>query len=331
MHGRFLQFDLLRFVAALIVFIGHLSLYIPLNFNLEIINILLLPTTMGALAVDFFFVLSGYVLFLSLLKYDGRPQVNWIFNRLFRLLPIYWFGLFLGIFVHVVYVVRGDGIVDILNVLASFLGIQVLWSDYALSYNSPLWTLSVELIVTPIIFLSYLYRRWIKVQLLISISIGMVFLDNPILSSIPFFILGSTLAFEVKSKVKFHSSSSIWRTWPLQLLIFAALFNFVEKQKLVLYFSELIVFAMIFILFGEIRLRKFEILVASSLGKRSYVIYAVHAPIISFVGSWLKPNSISVNIQFIFIVVISTIVATEIAYRAIEVPVLKHLSKKRQR
>jgi peptidoglycan/LPS O-acetylase OafA/YrhL len=82
--------DGLRGVAAIVVLIFHISESFTLDPYLKFAN-------HGYLAVDFFFVLSGFVIGYA---YDGRWQKmsfgNFFKRRLIRLHPMVVFGMVLG-------------------------------------------------------------------------------------------------------------------------------------------------------------------------------------------------------------------------------------------
>jgi peptidoglycan/LPS O-acetylase OafA/YrhL len=86
--GRFTLLDALRGIAALVVVQFHLH---------ELFGRLIFPH--GYLAVDFFFMLSGFVLRFA---YQQRLDTGWSLSRflrvrLIRLYPLYLLGLLLGL------------------------------------------------------------------------------------------------------------------------------------------------------------------------------------------------------------------------------------------
>lgn len=75
---RLREFDGIRGIAALAVVLCHLSeLSIPFSFGI------------GRYGVDVFFILSGFVIFLSLDRQDSL--INFYKTRFVRLFPIFWF------------------------------------------------------------------------------------------------------------------------------------------------------------------------------------------------------------------------------------------------
>lgn len=126
----------LRWFAALGVYIYHFGSpgWFPTSLkNLEV---------NGFFGVQFFFVLSGYVLTTRYFENQIRLK-TYAFARFARIGPMYFCGLFLGF----LYYLRG---IEPLNYKLAFvhlLGLQA-WSssmDNAVSFNGPAWTISVEL------------------------------------------------------------------------------------------------------------------------------------------------------------------------------------------
>lgn len=126
----------LRWFAALGVYIYHFGS--PSWFPVSLKNL----QVNGFFGVQFFFVLSGYVLTTRYFESPIRLY-SYAIARLARIGPMYFCGLALG----VLYYLRG---IDPLNYNLAFvhlLGLQA-WSssmDNAVSFNGPAWTISVEL------------------------------------------------------------------------------------------------------------------------------------------------------------------------------------------
>jgi len=88
--------------------------------------------------VTFFFVLSGFVMYISYSgKIDFLYHEYWV-NRLARIFPIYFIALLL------VLAIRKFAGIDILSLLLNLSLLHAWFSNYSLSYNVPSWSLSVE-------------------------------------------------------------------------------------------------------------------------------------------------------------------------------------------
>lgn len=85
-NNRFLEIDSIRGIAALIIMVHHYSKYIysatgETNTYLSIIEY-------GKYTVEFFFVISGLLIFMTL--ENTKNTKDFIFNRFTRLYPAYW-------------------------------------------------------------------------------------------------------------------------------------------------------------------------------------------------------------------------------------------------
>lgn len=109
----------------------------------------------GQGAVTFFFVLSGYVLFLSLERADNRARdgIAFAVRRFFRIYPA---AAGTVLFMTLVYFTTGLGLdppsFDLAPVVRNLLLLSV-------SIDGVMWTLQVEFLAVPLIFLVYLMGR----------------------------------------------------------------------------------------------------------------------------------------------------------------------------
>ena len=127
-----------RAVAALMVFIHH--------FGGNVFPFNLCPSVFhsGNVAVSYFFVLSGFVLFISYGD-KGIGYREYMKRRIGRIVPIYLFALVLSIgvafcFYH--YTMSG---LTIKQIVFSALFLQAFIPGYPLCLNGPGWTISVEM------------------------------------------------------------------------------------------------------------------------------------------------------------------------------------------
>lgn len=145
---RFVQLDALRFFFALIVVMVH-----TIGFKLTLIH--------GGYAVDFFFILSGFVLSHALLRRPasagGFGWAGFAWARFARLYPLHLATL-LFLFVMVGGLNGAGGGKDTLAFVLNLLllqGLGVIGSD---AWNFPSWSVSVEFLVN--VLLLYPVVRW---------------------------------------------------------------------------------------------------------------------------------------------------------------------------
>jgi peptidoglycan/LPS O-acetylase OafA/YrhL len=318
-HNRFRSLDGLRGVAALIVVFHHSLLVLPAAANLSAIP----PTgsalwwleftplkvlTAGNEAVLIFFVLSGFVLVLPVVRSSSYDWVAYYFRRTIRLyLPVVASIVLaaIAIYVHPQKSGNGSSWVDAYSVRSPNWGLFLQSLDIfepANAVNNPLWTLRWEMIFSlalPLfVFGAVLVRkRWVWV---LGGAIVLVFLgtlrDVSFLLYLPVFFCGAVLAvnadrlLEWSSRIRGRPGVSIaWLAlllggitlliahWLLQPFLLHAVV--LDEFLLALSFVGATVIVAVAFLY-----RPFESLLtiapARWLGRVSFSLYLVHVPII---------------------------------------------------
>lgn len=147
-QARFEALDSLRGIAAVMVVLFHAQIVSNLH-DLEIVR-------SGELLVDFFFVLSGFVIahaYLCRIS-DGRSFGEFLFLRFGRLYPLHLFVL--GLFV--VFELAKSMMPGLVNandpaftgtneprfLLTNLVLLQDLWPSWTLTWNTPSWSISAE-------------------------------------------------------------------------------------------------------------------------------------------------------------------------------------------
>lgn len=328
---RFLLLDGMRGLAALGIMVFHLWLTNQryfLGFNLF---------------VDFFFVLSGFVLSPALMVSTFK---KFIFTRILRLYPMLIPVFILSIVVHNVpfisqHVMEASPHRSAVQYLGAFLLLQIFWGAL-IPVNTPLWSLSAEWFVN--LFAAILKS---KNKTYVIISIGFLFeligiylnhrfdLGWGVISYliaigrvIVGFYLGITLRI-ILSKQEYKSS--------IKRLIFML---FIFGLNFYLFaFSDYFVISAAPICFFLLRegasvkesyLPKRFLRLCSYLGRISYGIYVWHIPISSLNIPYflLKHSSIALegSLKIIFIASITLILVvlvTEASIRFVEIPLRK--------
>ncbi|WP_051313415.1 acyltransferase family protein [Sporocytophaga myxococcoides] len=153
MSGKRLQeFDALRGIACMLVVLFHYAKYQYLDYGLG------WKFRYGVTGVDLFFMISGFVIYMTLLK--TQTIRDFIYLRVTRLFPTYWLAVtitFLFCIITVSYPERTSILNYLLNMtmVPSWLSAPFLDNSY--------WTLLVELIFYAIIAFFYFYFKTIKV------------------------------------------------------------------------------------------------------------------------------------------------------------------------
>ncbi len=151
--GRLRGFDALRGIAALLVFIFH---FYGLNAmsGVDFGGLDLTPFfDAGFVGLNIFFVLSGFLIFMSIYKHGVNKE--YFLRRILRIAPIYYFSLL----VVVVFMMP----VGWWDVVSHVLFVQSFSADTYYGINPVLWSLSVEMIFylfLPLFFLVSGKKGW---------------------------------------------------------------------------------------------------------------------------------------------------------------------------
>lgn len=308
---RFATLDLFRFFAALVVFLGHLVFFTEYGDRIKD-EFWLQPIRTGKFAVDFFFALSGFVLS------SKKPTSKWVASRIIRLYPVYFVGICLGVFVNLSS--SGSLNTDGLGAVLGLFGLQAFTSEYQLVLNAPLWSLSVEMIVTPLFVVIYLLKKTRMYSFLgfvASVAISTSFENSILLKSLPFFIFGSILA-------DFKRPTPSKKNFYL-LILLVLLYLFVGATRfshLTASFTDLmlkfVVLGLLFYCLLGVQFDTFSSTVSSEAGKRSYALYAVHGPLIGISLGFWHPTEFLPFLGYGVTSIILTAVVSEVVYRLVD-------------
>lgn len=233
---RLHSLDALRGICAVIVVLHHLALVSP--GMIEWIDRLLLPMPLvaGQSAVSIFFVLSGFVLFLTFTEKDNGQVAPFIVKRLGRLYPpvVASVGLSLVLLIFV----QPTPVAELSPWFARFwagpvdpgqIARHVLLADGTLRYNPPLWSLAVELrfsLLFPL--LAIVLLKWRRAGLIACVVAGIVLrviaarmpagmVFNPIftLQYLPAFAIGAAMVLDRDKLAAFVARLNGQTRWSL--------------------------------------------------------------------------------------------------------------------
>ena len=131
-HSRFLELDALRGLAALMVVLFHFTI----NSNGAILG---WEFSYGVTGVDIFFMISGFVIFLTISKVKKWP--DFVVSRFARLYPAFWCCMFLTTIVMVIFepeMLSFKRVLANLTMFPIYFGVENIDQSY--------WTLLVELV-----------------------------------------------------------------------------------------------------------------------------------------------------------------------------------------
>ncbi|MDB5673237.1 MAG: acyltransferase 3 [Sphingomonas bacterium] len=321
--GHFTDLDGMRGVLACMIMLFHLGL------NGMIVRIThgLLPGGLWTLSVDFFFILSGFVLYRSLER--ARPGLKAYFiKRVLRLAPMLWIGtlamlaLSHGAF-SAVQIGKNLAMLQPLNGILhpSRLGL------HALSIDPPAWSVPFELFL-PALALPLLPRLArmtrtpvlvLSVVLALGVALCAVWLARGFDMQIARAACGLGLGF------------ALGRLWAIEqpmasrpmlvLALFAGTIAIMALSLRLPWLAALFpVFAIGCIMLGAQTQTLLSAAPFQAIGRWSYSIYLLHFPILTLVG--LTFGSAAGSIALKAVVVLVTVALSALTYRYVERPLM---------
>ena len=316
---RYASLDLARFIAALIVFAGHMVFLPKEIYWTSNALVLLSPISTGAIAVLFFFALSGFVLSFQNSKLN---YVDWTKRRLIRLYPVYLISWLSGLSLVIAH---DTNLLSIQALVLGVLGLQSFSQESSMVVNAPLWSLSVEIIFA--FFLYFLIKlRDRPIYLVLIIVIDLVILkelfSSIIVDALPYFAIGILLRNEkiLRIKVRRIFVNSILLSATVYYLLIGA--GQIKIWPNTLIGDVCLILGMFLFLF---LLSRFQInpnlsKLAIALGKRSFCLYAFHYPVLLVFNYFLSPSTGTQFALYSGLSIASTCIATELGYRLIDIP-----------
>jgi peptidoglycan/LPS O-acetylase OafA/YrhL len=315
---RITELDALRGIAALIVLSYHYSIrYAELFLGRTLPAATAVP--FGVLGVHLFFVLSGFVIQMTL--YRKQTIASFALARFFRLYPVFWCCVCVTFLLTVLYGPRPWG----LTVLAYNLTMvpKVFHRPFI---DGVYWSLAVELYFYFWIALVYLVRNRVNILASLSLWVGLSFLhalNRPrlpfvatylILDFVPLFAMGIIFYILYDKKHEYRR------------LHLTALFNFSLLTYYLLYgfVPTLVVLAICAVFFSIIQgwLRFLSHPSLTFFGRISYPLYLLHQKIGMMVIHWLIAHNAGRMAATAGAVAVSVSLASLLTF-AVERPVLR--------
>lgn len=318
---RYRELDALRGIAALAVLLYHYTT----RYNELFIHKtqMFFEVSYGYLGVQLFFVISGFVIFLTV--ENAKTSTEFVLKRFSRLYPVYWVSIIITFVVVSVWGLEGRG-VSLLDAGLNFL----MFHGYFLVPNvdNVYWTLKVELTFYFWMFLLLITKKHNSIELISLVWIVLAFLYNFL--SFPFAgYLKSVLLFDYGylfiAGMIFYRIQKYGDSW-FRYFILGLSFSFHIwiTSSLISIFIIGGVFG-IFYLFIKDKLKYIAIAPLVYLGGISYPLYLVHQNI----GYVIINNNYSLGSNNYFLIIliplISSILIADLLHRIVEIPCQKYL------
>jgi len=275
---RFFELDYLRGIAAISVVLFHYTY--GYDNGLKILESGKFYFRYGNLGVQLFFIISGYVIFMTLNKIE-KPT-DFVISRFSRLYPAYWFAILFSLF----FVSVVDNPFQYHNVTFNRILINLTMFQHwfrVKDIDGAYWTLYVELTFYIIMLVLYIFKQLKNVELLslfwLSLSCIFILFEIPygkyvsellILKHSPLFIAGIIL-YRFK-----NIGDSLSR---YILLLFSLLTELLIQYTVYKLITPLIIIFSIYTFFlflvkNKIKFNKSRIL--NFFGAISYSLYLIH-------------------------------------------------------
>ncbi|TAF45005.1 MAG: acyltransferase [Sphingobacteriales bacterium] len=350
---RIQQLTFTRFIASISIVFYHYGINI-FPFNFEFFNTIIKKANIG---VSFFFILSGFVMIVA---YNSKIDINFadfIKRRLARIYPIYAFSIILLLFYFIIiqlFFKTEASEIDFKGLILNTFLIQSWYPKYALSFNTPGWSLSVEMFFYtsfPLLY-TYLYKRYsLKI---ITFSIILIYIISQVLLHILLFSNFNHINSIDRHNLLFYFPLMHFNEFligNLTGMIFINLKNFKNKNYDLLIIGLLILLiillkittvvnfhnGMLAIIFVPLILfisgnngvltKLFSLKPLVFLGEISFGMYILQKPLFFWANGVFKYFNIT-NVTFIFyIYLISLISFSALSYTYLETPVRKLINK----
>jgi peptidoglycan/LPS O-acetylase OafA/YrhL len=336
-NNRLTELDALRGLAALMVVFFHFTMgreEAKLGFKL------------GTTGVDLFFIISGFVIYMSLSRV--KNSLDFVINRVSRLYPTYWTCVtftFILIATHAIIKSTPWGSTDLIQYLANMTMFQFYFEIK--SIDGTYWTMIIEMIFyLGILFLFHFkilkYLNVIGLILSTAVVAATSFWPQtylvtrimywmPLLQFIPLFLAGTVFYRIYTFKTKLLENYSLLL---ICLISQVLLFNFAGGSKMYINQAEyafmLVLYFTLFVLFVNNKLSVIVSKWSLFLGKISFALYLVHQHIsIRIIIPYLV-DELHFNFWIVALLVdlpVVLLLASAITF-FIEVPLSKKLKEK---
>ncbi len=328
MIQRYPHIDVLRGIAILMVIAVHVKISLTLNIE-ELHSIFFMLFQYGQMGVQLFFVMSAYTLTLSMEKRhdSSEPLVYYFIRRIFRIAPLYYFGIFLYMIVvplieyFIIHQFKIDEQYTFMNIMVNIFFLNGIFESANNNIVPGGWSIGTEVLFYGLfpIFFFIVQKKNINVfflltiifvfNLLIQITLKNYFnveVSNgsfyyySILNQLPVFFLGMIL-YIYEDNEKFKSFFNVYT-----FLIFTVFAMYFYKSHdsysfgFVPLFSALSFLSLYYIV-QESNLRKVQIL--AFIGKISYSMYILHFIVIHYLVKFFEPILLNIaNTYFTLII-----------------------------
>jgi peptidoglycan/LPS O-acetylase OafA/YrhL len=324
--SRLFELDALRGIAAVLVLTFHFSMMAGISSPALIA---------GVTGVDLFFLISGFVIFMTLSEI--KSSYEFIVSRLLRLYPTYI--VMMGLTILVIYFFNKPEMPGIKVILANLTMMQPLFFTKYIDVSY--WTLTVEMQFYILMLVLFMYKGLDKIELIGSIIlllimiyyiIAYLFFYESKIYILPRSILPLISHFNLFfAGIVFYNMKQKGRNFiRFTILILCLLCSFYLFDKsgrahfainIKTYIIMLVLYFTLFYLFVLGKLKFLNIRILLFLGNISYALYLIHQEIGKILFQYLVQGNYLGRIPAIIFIVFLVIFISSVVTYFIEKPV----------
>lgn len=340
--------DTFRGLACLYVVVHHCFLQVKMD---TVTNSYLIFTAdifgKGRWAVDFFIVISGFSLANSVREnFDLNSYKKFVIKRAYRIIPPFYVSLLLSVLLGLTVLSNPTGNnwdncipVNWKDIVVNILLMQDVVNDSIYSINHTFWSIAVEWKI----YMLFPLITYLKVKLSVSKAAIVILLLSLctyyVLAylGLPFYVMSPqyTLLFFlgiVASTVEERKIDENINFILFGYLVFLLVMMYViDKNHLPTFWDDVSIGVLFSCLLILMKKSKIRVVVGEKVGKISYSMYLIHAPILQIVTiTTISLGILDVNEQLFITLIIGTtvsVVVSKIFFELIEKPFL-YISKR---
>jgi peptidoglycan/LPS O-acetylase OafA/YrhL len=291
----------------------------------------------GTYGVWIFWCISGFIFFWKYRDAIAERSVGgWKFFvlRFSRLYPLHLVTLLLVALLQPIYFhVRGDFFVHQQNDLPHFLAQLFMASDWGIvdgySFNGPIWSISIEVLVYFLFFLMLLVTRsWLLNVAIIAACLGAVWLNasGQVTNCLAFFYIGGLAAMARRAVASVTFSRAIeGGAWLAVLVLPPEVLSFARDRLDQFDFPLLLTYTpiLLFCLSRQITVPAAVQKAVEAAGNMTYSSYLLHFPIQLLIALGFSIVGASIplyDVTFFAIYLATTLLASYLTYRYFEAP-----------
>ena len=310
---RYYLLDIVRGIAAFSVVIFHYKIFYRSEISNEIFfkenaplyNFLYFVYEYGWMAVQFFFILSGfifYTLYMEKIQNKKISKFEFFKLRFSRLYPLHFFTLLICLLIYVYsthYGYPGIIVADLKHFILNFFLIHKWGLEELVSFNRPSWSISIESLLYIVFFFvfSFNFNKYAISIICIFVGGAIFFLNKNIGYGIYCFFIGGLTCLIFSTSIKIFKNLNIyWLFTFLLLIISCIILTQIENPIYVKIFIFTFLFPILILnLMSAQNIFKDIGKIFSIIGDISYSVYLLHYPIQAIIIVILFKMQLKIN------------------------------------